>query len=80
MAAKHPNKHIRAAIQYALDHGWTFIKTGGRAHAFGRLRCPAAGGCQFSVYGTPRTPEEHARRIRRMVDNCHCSDQTQAAE
>jgi hypothetical protein len=70
MAAKHPNKHIREAIGYALQQGWTFHKSNGRAHAFGRLYCPFPAGCQFSVYSTPRDPEEHARWIRRQVDRC----------
>ena len=35
----HPNKHIRAAVDYALQRGW-------------------------------RVPEDHAARIRRVVDQC----------
>ena len=37
LVANHPNKHIRAAIKYAEDAGWTFRKAAGRAHVFGRL-------------------------------------------
>jgi len=29
--ADHPNKAIRAAIEYALDRGWTLLKAGPRA-------------------------------------------------
>jgi hypothetical protein len=36
----HPNKHIRQAIRYAEDHGWTFVKAGPRAHRYGTLYCP----------------------------------------
>ena len=30
--ADHPNKHIRAAIEYANSNGWTLRKVGARAH------------------------------------------------
>lgn len=32
---KHPNKHIQAAIEYALAQGWRFHPSNG--HTFGRL-------------------------------------------
>jgi hypothetical protein len=68
----HPNKHIREAVDYALVKGWRLVKSGPRAHAWGRLYCPAKvrGGCIVSVYGTPRVPENHARSVRRLVDAC----------
>lgn len=68
----HPNKHIRAAVDYALSKGWRLVKSGARAHAWGRLYCPAGvrGGCTITVYSTPRVPEHHARYIRRRVDDC----------
>jgi hypothetical protein len=68
----HPNKHIRDAVDYAIGNGWRLVKSGPRAHAWGRLYCPAQtrGGCIISVYSTPRVPENHARYIRRRVDAC----------
>lgn len=68
----HPNKHIREAIDYAIARGWRFVKSGPRTHAFGKLYCPAGerGTCLQPVYGTPRSPQAHARRIRRAVDSC----------
>lgn len=68
----HPNKHIRAAIEYALDCGWLLRKAGPCAHIWGRLNCPARarGGCIVSVFSTPRVPEHHANYIRRQVDRC----------
>lgn len=65
---KHPNKHIREAIRYAEQHGWTFEKS--RGHIFGTLRCPVRGACRHSVFSTPRNPEGHAKEIRRVVDRC----------
>ncbi|HMO86458.1 MAG TPA: hypothetical protein PKC18_16215 [Lacipirellulaceae bacterium] len=55
--AGHPNKHIREAIAYAEQRGWTITKASGRAHVYGTLWCSQSGriGCRFRVYGTPRT-------------------------
>lgn len=68
----HPDKHIREAVAYAVTRGWRLVETGPRAHAWGRLYCPAEarGGCIISVYGTPRVAEHHAQYIRRRVDGC----------
>jgi hypothetical protein len=68
--AKHPNKHIREAIEYAENHGWRFVKSAPRAHSFGKLYCPQPGGCIEFVRSTPRNPEAHARDLRRAVDRC----------
>jgi hypothetical protein len=70
--ANHPNKHIRAAVEYAIEHGWTLKKAGARAHVWGRLYCPHGDrtGCAKAVYSTPRVAEDHARDIRRAVDRC----------
>lgn len=68
----HPNKHIRDAIKYAEQHGWTFVKAGPRSHLYGRLFCPRRDpeGHIFGVQSTPRVPEHHASGIRRAVDRC----------
>ena len=68
----HPNKHISAAIEYALSHGWTLRKAGPRAHTWGRLYCPQGDrtGCARAVYSTPKVPEDHGKDIRRAVDQC----------
>ncbi|MGO8750846.1 MAG: hypothetical protein ACLQNE_33260 [Thermoguttaceae bacterium] len=68
----HPNNHIRGAVDYALDRGWRLRKCGPRAHAWGRMYCPAGqrGGCMFSVASTPKNPQNHAAWIRRQVDAC----------
>jgi len=68
----HPNKHIRAAIDYALDRGWVLRKAAGRAHVWGVLYCARHDrtGCMRQVYSTPRIPEAHARDIRRAVNRC----------
>jgi hypothetical protein len=72
---KHPDKHIRAAIDDAISKGWRFEKSNG--HAFGKLLCPwndddcrCGVFCVLSVYSTPRNPEHHARTIRQKVVGC----------
>lgn len=70
---RHPNKHINAAIRYAISHGWMFTKSKG--HAFGRIKCGVVGGiCNWSVWSTPRSPENHARFLIHCVDTCRCAD------
>ncbi len=71
----HPNKEIEQAIKYAEKHGWR-IEVGG-AHAWGKLYCPyhdkaCRGGefCIASIWSTPRNVENHAKQIRRVVNNC----------
>ncbi|TVP63452.1 MAG: hypothetical protein EA343_08050 [Nodularia sp. (in: Bacteria)] len=38
MAKKHPNKEIRAALDYAVEQGWE-VEEGG-SHAWGKMYCP----------------------------------------
>jgi hypothetical protein len=68
----HPNKHIRQAVDYALEHGWSLKKAGARAHIWGMLYCPRGDrtGCFRAIYCTPRVPESHAKDIRLVVDRC----------
>jgi hypothetical protein len=69
--AEHPNKHIRDALRYVEEQGWTVRKSSGRAHAWGVIRCGFGHpDCWMSVYSTPKNPEYHARNIRRTVDRC----------
>jgi hypothetical protein len=70
--ADHPNKHIREAIKYAISQGWGLQKASARAHIWGTLYCTQSGrdGCRIRVMSTPKTPEGHARDIRRAVDRC----------
>lgn len=72
---RHPDKDIRKAVAYAVSKGWKVEKA--RRHAWGILKCPMNNEicrcgefCQFSVWSTPRSPTNEARRIRRLVDGC----------
>jgi hypothetical protein len=64
----HPNKEIRKAVDYALQHGWQLEKGAGHSH----LLCPfhQRNGCRLSVNCTPRNPHNEARRIINIVDKC----------
>lgn len=68
----HPNKHIEAAVAYALDRGWRYIEPGKSAHVWGKLDCSEESreGHKIGVYSTPKNPENHAKSIRRLVDHC----------
>ena len=77
--SSHKDKHIRAAVDYALEHGWRLVLAGPRAHIWGTLYCPHQGrdGCFRRVFSTPRVPENHARWLRSGVD--HCPHSTEAS-
>jgi hypothetical protein len=66
----HPNKDIEAAVAFAESKGWRHIHCNG--HAWGRLFCRFGqrGGCKISVWSTPSDPFDHARQIRRRVNQC----------
>ena len=75
---RHPNKEIEAALKYAKSKAWSVVKSS-KGHCWGMIRCAhGRGGCQKSVWSTPRSPENHAKAIRRFVD--HCPHQTQTTE
>jgi hypothetical protein len=69
----HPNKHIREALKYAANHGWEVVEGGG--HAWGKMYCQHGhGDCWMMIWSTPRNPENHAKRIRKVVDACPEAD------
>lgn len=67
---RHPDKTIEAAVRYAEQLGWRVQMSNG--HAWGRLFCPFSSrdGCIVSVWSTPRNPDNHARHLRKTVDDC----------
>ena len=71
----HPKKEVDEALEYAEAQGWTVEKATG--HAWGRLYCPYNDAecrcgefCIVSVWSTPENPSNHARQLKRVVDNC----------
>jgi hypothetical protein len=74
---RHPDRSVEDALSYAEDHGWRVELLGPRAHGWAKLFCPhndpecrCGEFCITVVWGTPRSPENHARQIRRVVDDC----------
>lgn len=65
---RHQKKEVEDAVSYAEAQGWTYRKQG----HWGRFYCAHADrdGCQFGVYGTPRSSANHAKQIIRAVDRC----------
>lgn len=71
----HPNKEVESALQYAESKGWR-VEVGG-GHAWGRMYCPdnskdcrCGEFCITSIWSTPKNPVNHAKQLRRVVDNC----------
>ena len=73
--ARHPKKEVEEAIRHAEANGWR-VEMGG-SHAWGRIYCPYNDAdcrcgefCIASVWSTPKNPGNHARQLKRVVDNC----------
>jgi hypothetical protein len=73
--ARHPSKEIEEALRYAEGNGWRVAVGGG--HAWGKIYCPfndiaCRSGTFYiaSIWSTPRNPEDFARAVRRVVNNC----------
>lgn len=83
--ASHPKKVVEEAVRYAEEMGWR-VEVGG-AHAWDKLYCPyndvecrCGEFCITSVWSTPRNPGNHARAIKRVVDNCSARKKDSALE
>ena len=76
MARKaHPKKEVEDALQHAEANNWR-VEIGG-AHAWGKIYCPyndkdcrCGIHCITSIWSTPKSAGNHAKAIRRVVDNC----------
>jgi hypothetical protein len=71
----HPKSEIEAALKYAEQNGWQVNV--GRSHAWGKIYCPyndkecrCGTFCIASIWSTPKNAGNHAKQIRRIVDNC----------
>ncbi len=72
---KHPKKEVEDALEHAEANGWR-VDVGG-SHAWGKIYCPynddecrCGEFCITSVWSTPKNPGNHARQLKRVVDNC----------
>ena len=73
--AKHPRKSVESAIQFAESQNWR-IHVGG-SHAWGKMYCPfnqescrCGEFCITSIWSTPRSEENHANALMRVVEKC----------
>ncbi|MGY8527383.1 hypothetical protein [Paracidovorax citrulli] len=71
----HHNKEIEAGLRFTERHGWRVDVRG--SHAWGWIYCPYNDAqcrcgefCVTSIWSTPRSPENHARALRRVVQRC----------
>ena len=65
---RHPKKEVEAALWQAERAAWT-VEATASGHRWGGARCP--GDCPaLSVWSTPRSPGDHAKRLRAAVQRC----------
>ncbi|WP_395153896.1 hypothetical protein [Ilumatobacter sp.] len=69
--ARHAKKEVESALTELTDAGWS-VETTKSGHRWGVARCSEASrsGCQISIWSTPRSPGNHAKAIRRALDQC----------
>lgn len=74
----HPKKEVRKAVKELMAAGWTIEIASGRGHRWGTATCPhqhrddsgRTVGCAQVIYGTPRSQDNHAGRLRRALREC----------
>lgn len=68
---RHPKKDVENALRWAADHGWTVVPTAS-GHRWGEMVCAHTGPepCRVSIWSTPKSPGNHANRLRQRVRNC----------
>ncbi|WDY59009.1 hypothetical protein [Pseudomonas sp. PSKL.D1] len=71
----HARKEVEQALKHAESQGWKVVAGGG--HCWGKMLCPLNDSdcrcgefCITSIWSTPKSPGNHARQLRRVVDNC----------
>ena len=71
----HAKKEIEKILKYAEKNGWRVVEGG--SHAWGRMYCPynddecrCGEFCITSVWSTPKNAGNHAKALKRVVDNC----------
>ncbi|RKE24156.1 hypothetical protein B0G76_8029 [Paraburkholderia sp. BL23I1N1] len=72
----HSKKEVEGALTYAERNGWR-VQGAGKGHAWGKMSCPYNDAecrcgefCILSAWSTPKNPGNHAKHLKRIVDNC----------
>jgi hypothetical protein len=68
---RHQKKDVEKALRYAEQRGWT-ITVVHSGHLWGTAACGR--GCEMSIHSTPENQGNHAKRLRRKVDQCPHDD------
>lgn len=75
--SQHSKKEVEEALRYAEANNWRIEERKGNGHAWGQMYCPynddecrCGEFCRASIWSTPANPGNHAKHIRRVVDNC----------
>lgn len=74
-----PAKEILHAIADLRAAGWRVELASGHAHVYAVAYCPGNHeGCppRF-IYGTPRVPENEARKIRKWIRDCEHANESE---
>ena len=68
---RHPKPEVEEALVFAELNGWT-VRDTAAGHKWGDMRCPEASreGCRESIWSTPKSPGNHAKRLKARVRNC----------
>lgn len=74
----HSDKDVNKAIVYAVGKGWRFVKKG-NGHTVAYLYCTSdsdgkheEADCHIAIFGSPKNPTNHAKKIRKAVDGHSC--------
>jgi len=80
----HAKKEVEQALRHAESKGWRIVVGGG--HCWGKMYCPfndadcrCGERCITSVWSTPKNPGNFARQLKRVVDHCTGSSETDTA-
>jgi hypothetical protein len=75
--SEHSKKEVEAALRHAEENNWRVEESKGKGHAWGQMYCPYKDDecrcgtfCRASIWSTPKNPGDHAKHIRKVVDNC----------
>ena len=71
----HTKKEVEDVLKYAEENGWRVVVGG--SHAWGRIyfpynddECRCGEFCITSVWSTPKNAGNHAKALKRVIDNC----------
>ena len=68
---RHPKLEIEDALVFAEQRAWV-VRDTAAGHKWGDMRCAEASrdGCRESIWSTPTSPGNHAKRLKARVRNC----------